>query len=324
MSSSCLDAETLAAWADAALTAKEREAAEAHAADCARCQALLAAMVRTAPSTPPAERWWARPLIGWLVPITALIALAIWIAAPATSRVTVSSAGQQARTEGRREPAAAPTAPASSTPAQPTTDVAAFADSKSSKGNSENLARKPAVPLRDEVSAPEAAAAESVTVAAPAPASPSRTIDGVASSAKAAMRSAQSMDLAIAFTEVVSSNPASRWRLIQTPGFVEHSTDGGATWTRQPVDAQAPLTAGVSPLPSICWFVGRGGTVLLTTDAVTWERLPFPEETDLVTIRATDGKSATVTTADGRTFTTTDGGSTWVRTPLQEIPAAPF
>jgi photosystem II stability/assembly factor-like uncharacterized protein len=163
-----------------------------------------------------------------------------------------------------------------------------------------------------------------VTVAAPAPASPSRTIDGVASSAKAAMRSAQSMDLAIAFTEVVSSNPASRWRLIQTPGFVEHSTDGGATWTRQPVDAQAPLTAGVSPLPSICWFVGRGGTVLLTTDAVTWERLPFPEETDLVTIRATDGKSATVTTADGRTFTTTDGGSTWVRTPLQEIPAAPF
>jgi len=31
-----------------------------------------------------------------------------------------------------------------------------------------------------------------------------------------------------------------------------------------------------------------------------------------------------VTPADGRSFTTTDGGVTWSRLPLQENPAAPF
>src|SRR5512138_325541 len=48
----CLDAETLAAWADGALDAGALAAAEAHAADCARCQAMLAAMARTAPLAP--------------------------------------------------------------------------------------------------------------------------------------------------------------------------------------------------------------------------------------------------------------------------------
>src|SRR4026209_376215 len=45
----CLDAETMAAWADDALARDERQAAEAHAADCARCQALLAAMAAPMP-----------------------------------------------------------------------------------------------------------------------------------------------------------------------------------------------------------------------------------------------------------------------------------
>src|SRR6059058_5344875 len=46
----CLDADTLAAWADDGLAAAaERKAVESHAAGCARCQALLAAMVKTLP-----------------------------------------------------------------------------------------------------------------------------------------------------------------------------------------------------------------------------------------------------------------------------------
>ena len=43
----CLDAETLAAWADGSLNAKELAAAEIHASNCARCMALLAAIERT-------------------------------------------------------------------------------------------------------------------------------------------------------------------------------------------------------------------------------------------------------------------------------------
>src|SRR5437868_14836696 len=47
----CLDANTLAAWVDGSLRASEVAAAEAHAAECARCQTTLAALVRVLPAT---------------------------------------------------------------------------------------------------------------------------------------------------------------------------------------------------------------------------------------------------------------------------------
>jgi photosystem II stability/assembly factor-like uncharacterized protein len=75
------------------------------------------------------------------------------------------------------------------------------------------------------------------------------------------------------------------------------------------------LTAGASPSPSVCWRGGPGGTVLLSTDGRMWRRVPFPEMTDLVSVRATDEHTATVTTLDGRTILTKDGGLTWVRSP---------
>jgi photosystem II stability/assembly factor-like uncharacterized protein len=39
--------------------------------------------------------------------------------------------------------------------------------------------------------------------------------------------------------------------------------------------------------------------------------------TDLSSVRARDTRAASVTTADGRVFTTIDGGSTWTAGPLQ-------
>jgi Putative zinc-finger len=79
----CLDAETLAAWADGALNASDRANAEAHAADCARCRSLLAAMVRTEPPATAAEspfrlraRWWL------LATLPAAAALVVWFAVP--------------------------------------------------------------------------------------------------------------------------------------------------------------------------------------------------------------------------------------------------
>ena len=85
-----------------------------------------------------------------------------------------------------------------------------------------------------------------------------------------------------------------------------------------------PLTAGASPAPSVCWVVGRAAVVLLSTDGRSWRRLAFPEAVDLIAVRAVDATTASVTTADGRTLTTHDGGSTWVATALQESPDTPF
>ena len=94
-------------------------------------------------------------------------------------------------------------------------------------------------------------------------------------------------------------------------GAVQHSTDSGSTWEVQSTGVTVMLTAGASPAPSICWLVGREGIVLLSTDGRSWRHITFPETADLAAVRATDDKSATVNTSDGRAFSTTDGGQTW-------------
>jgi hypothetical protein len=52
--------------------------------------------------------------------------------------------------------------------------------------------------------------------------------------------------------------------------------------------------------------------VYLTTDGVRFERLPFPETVDLVSVVALDERTANVSTADGRSWRTLDQGRTWV------------
>src|SRR5439155_11268539 len=104
-----------------------------------------------------------------------------------------------------------------------------------------------------------------------------------------------------------------RWRVFAS-GAIQRSTDAGATWT--PISLATPPTpiaAGIAPGQSICWFVGRAGLVLLTTDGISFRRVSFPEAVDLASIDATDARRATVVTADGRVFVTDDGGATWKR-----------
>ena len=145
------------------------------------------------------------------------------------------------------------------------------------------------------------------------------------SSAKA-MRAAGRADDAIAFAagvEIGSPEPAFRWRL-STPATIQRSTDGGVTWKPQVAPAGIVLTAGSSPARDVCWIVGRAGAVVLSTDGTTWQLRPFPDAVNLTAVRAIDAKTATVTTSDGRQFSTTDGGATWSKLPLQEFPARTF
>jgi photosystem II stability/assembly factor-like uncharacterized protein len=112
-----------------------------------------------------------------------------------------------------------------------------------------------------------------------------------------------------ASAEIVSSDPSVRWRI--RGADVERTVDGGATWTRQPTGTTVPLTAGASPASSVCWIVGRRGTVLRSIDGHTWQAVSFPEAIDLVGVEAAGPAEATVTTVDARHFTTRDGGTTW-------------
>jgi hypothetical protein len=103
---------------------------------------------------------------------------------------------------------------------------------------------------------------------------------------------------------------AVRWRILGGT-TVQRSTDGGATWQTQDTGVHATITSGSSPAPAVCWLVGRAGTVLLSIDGTAWRHVAFPESVDLVQVQAVDARTATVTTSDGRRFSTTDAGVKW-------------
>jgi photosystem II stability/assembly factor-like uncharacterized protein len=126
--------------------------------------------------------------------------------------------------------------------------------------------------------------------------------DPSANSASASQKAAGSAIASLAI--------AVRWRISGTS--LEHSTDGGSTWSSVPTGVTSELTAASSPSSTVCWVVGRGGVVLRTTDGRNFSRAAFPEITDLSAVQATDGQSATVTAGDGRVFRTSDGGRTWL------------
>ena len=115
--------------------------------------------------------------------------------------------------------------------------------------------------------------------------------------------------VAVPIPDVTSPDARSRWRI--SGASVQRSTDNGATWTVQDTGTTVRLTAGSSPNPDICWIVGAQGTVLVSVDGRSWQRLKSPDPGLLVSVRATSADAATVTTSDGRTFATTDRGQTW-------------
>jgi photosystem II stability/assembly factor-like uncharacterized protein len=121
----------------------------------------------------------------------------------------------------------------------------------------------------------------------------------------------------VAAIEIISPDPMVRWRIAGST--VQRSTNGGAGWEPQSTGTATELTAGAAPSPMVCWVVGRGGVVLVSTDGRSWRRVAFPEMTDLSAVRARDARSASISTADGRTFSTTDAGATWAPRPLQDF-----
>lgn len=77
------------------------------------------------------------------------------------------------------------------------------------------------------------------------------------------------------------------------------------------IDPPDLLLAGTATSPSVCWIVGRRGAVYLTTDGSLFVRLPFPEPVDLASVAASDDRTATVSSLDGRSWQTADQGRTW-------------
>jgi hypothetical protein len=319
---SCLGAEAVAAWVEGGLSDREIELAETHASSCERCRALIAAVLQMPPVAPASQPWWQRGWgLGWLVPATAgALAVLIWIALPDNDppafREQPAVQRETAATSKPQEPMPQP-------PAAP----AGRPDSLSAGEQPADRSRASAPADRAEQRVEEGASAKRAgdPPSAGNPGSPGTTetfgrqtapataVRGRATESAPLLSDTATLRAAFASaTDIVSPDSSIRWR-IGPAGTVQRSTDGGSTWEVLPTGVAVDLTAGASPSPSVCWLVGRTGTVLRSTDGRTWQRVAFPEVADLVAIRATDARTATVSTADGRTFRTSDGGVTWER-----------
>jgi hypothetical protein len=295
-SGACLDPDTIAAWADGTLAHDERQRAESHAADCVRCQAVLAAMIQSEPPTPARATWRSR--WPWLVPIAAgATAVALWVSVG--TDVPRSPAPPDAK---EQTAASRPQTPALQPPAQER--AAAPPQQKTA----------PAPPPRLEAARPQGQSTSATDQPAAAPAERRKAEQTLA----APQRFAD-----VAWTEIRSPDPDVRIRFAAT-GRVERTTDAGATWTPQAVDPFVRLTGGSAPSADVCWLVGPAGTVLRSIDGGTWIRVAFTEAADLASVSATDANTAIVVTRDGRRFETRDGGHTWSAPRLQENPDPAF
>jgi hypothetical protein len=390
----CLDADTLAAWAEGLLDGPERSSAEAHASGCARCQAMLAVMVRTMPGPPPRS---ASPIRKWLMMLSPALAagaaVALWFAvdqkptpSPVDSRsqeqAMTGRAPESARSSGASAPVVAEkdadrkAPPASLDRKAPKMDAASDvqADARhkereertaADKSTTGTLAKaRPLNERKDEApppaAAPKTAVPESIQASAgnrdanvAPPAAPQQQagqtqnqgparqqvaeplaervivaeqpVPAAIAGSTAASRDAVGRggatagfaDAAFGYRrdagnfDVVAPDSSARWRVVEGR-TVQRSLDAGATWANQYSAADGvTLTAGAAPSSTVCWLVGRGGAIVLTTDGKVWQRVKFQEPVDLTAVISTDARTATVTTANGRRFVTTDSGRSW-------------
>lgn len=296
---SCVDPETLAAWADGGLDAAQMSAVELHVSSCARCQAIAAVAARSAPVVAPAvnEGWFRFPR--WAIaPLAAAAALVIWMvvpqdtmqAPPAPAPASIEAKKEQ-ETAGR-DASIAPQAkeippPTATAPAEPVPEL-----------RRERAADSPQK-FEDRQQRVDERGAALGAAAARAPAAPAVADAMLQKSAR----------LTAAPVVIVSPDPASRWRIVN--GAIERSEDSGASWVPIRAPGGEVVTAGASPARSVCWLIGPNGLVMVTADGMAFARVPLPERIDLTGVSATDARNATVTTSDGRRFSTNDSGRSW-------------
>ena len=267
----CADAETLAAWADGSLSGEALARAEHHAAACARCQAMLAAMARTVPEITIPPRWQVLAA-RWVVPIAAAaIVLAVWVSVDRQRPGSVAVKREPAAAEAEFRPVPKSMgAPPSSPSLEANAPVARrrggaiggsqVPRSRNSAADSRLVAPEPDRKVADARDAerrearlsplrpPLAAPGPTPAPASPKPAAANETVQ-VTSAMPTAVSQSQSVAakeaLRSAAIDIISPEPAFRWRLLP-PGTILRSTNGGITWTTQAVRFAGQKLAGDS------------------------------------------------------------------------------
>ena len=141
----CLDPETLAAWIDGGLDAPSVAMAEAHASNCARCQAMLGTLARatpvvTADAAAPTRlwRWWFAPLAAGAAAVT------LWMVVP-TDRYIAPAQKKEIQAESQPATTQARDAVAPESPRPQPKATASAASRQAGKKLADNAVRENAV-----------------------------------------------------------------------------------------------------------------------------------------------------------------------------------
>jgi hypothetical protein len=338
----CLDAETLAAWADGGLDAKASAAVELHASNCQRCTAVLATMARTAPAASPAHAWTPARVVRWLVPMMgAATAIAIWIAVPDRPITSVQPAPAHDLSVGSERGTL--TAEPGKTTAKQAIPNPALGTANAERGNANvqsgtaaepgtrNLelgtrnvepraelradapsVRQNELQMRDDVRRELVAPTEAQDAAAAAPFAVPQEAAGPPPPAPPTPAAGP--------TAAAPSAPFAAEVQIET---LRESTTSVARTMTVASDSISPSN------PQVRWRIVDAMVVERSMNGgKTWTRTasvpgtPKAPAVGVVSVRAVDANRAVVGTSDGAQFYTTNAGRSWTR--VQENSVAPF
>jgi len=330
----CVDAETLAAWADGGLPKAEADAVELHLADCDRCTAMAATFARTIPDARAAEPLWTRWHLRWLVPAaTAATVAALWVLAPrpddsqiATFSRTVSDApfveadgAGQAPLEAKMDESAAaaelpqPGAPARrdelAQPGQPADQQQAIGDAAARLREPRqpgDLAAAPPPPApqadRNDPRVANERTGQFAPVSPPAAAPPPRA---EAASATPSQELARPTAREAAEPSAAASARAAARAPAAGPAALSAPAPPGAAVASE---RAATLLEIVSPAPAVRWRIVGAGQVQRSTDGgASWEAATLPES---ATVTGGSSPSPSVCWLVGRSgaiYVSTDG-----------------
>lgn len=331
-SDDCLDAETLAAWADDSLDDTARVSAEAHVADCARCQAVVATIVRTEPGPAPAAvpSLWHRLGLRWLVPLTAAAtAVVLWIVVPpprpetpADTIATAPAATEQARPAERDTAEVQPAPPregaafrqAVPDTSEPPASPAAAAPPAGAGAASESRADGKAAGTRSNV----APALEAKRNADALPDERQRLAKQAAPAAADALAELTSREERAA-NEPLPAPPATPAENAASPSPARPAA-GGATALGRVTGAASSAVADrvatptiVSGDPAVQWRLARPGAIERSTDGgASWDRLPTGVAGEITAGAAPSATVCWLVGREGLVLVTTDA-RTWRR-----------
>jgi Putative zinc-finger len=167
----------------------------------------------------------------------------------------------------------------------------------------------------------EGASADAASVAQVAPSAAPPVQSGANSSNKALTMRAQAAAPSGLMSKAKKAQAPAKDLVITSPdsqitwtihtNHVQYSENGQNAPVQDFLPTNSSIAAGSSPGGKVCWLVGADGAVVLTTDGRLWLGTASPSTSDLTGIQATSAKAATVSSANGHTYVTADGGQTW-------------